>query len=58
MTITRLTTYREIESLINLINRLDEIRKSLADTYRQEWYEHRWLSWEENTNNREDVNSQ
>ena len=52
MKITRLTIHWEIDQVIALLDMLDEIRTSLADTYRQELDEYRHQQWEEKTKNR------
>lgn len=49
MKITRLTTYWEVEQLINLLDMLDEIRESLTDTYREELNEYQQQRREEKT---------
>ena len=51
MKITRLTTHWEIDQVIALLDMLDEIRQSLADTYRQELDEYRHQQWEEKKEN-------
>ena len=51
MNIARLTTYWEIEQLIDLLDMLDQIRESLIDAYRQELNEYHQQQCQEKTNN-------